>query len=117
MPRFVVKATPDRDLYVYWSSIVNCPVFIGTRAELIEHLTRTTMAHPEKRVALADETGTSALYCDPLREGAWADTGFMYMHRGWLPRARLAELLDRWMAERDTGAEPDVGDLLDPFED
>lgn len=118
MPSIVVKATPERDLYAIWSTIVDSVTFIGTRREMKRHLTVHRDVHandaPEVRLARADVNGTSALYPYlPPYYGAWEDTGFIYKQRGWLPRSRLVELLDRLAADEDA----DVTDLLDPFDD
>lgn len=117
MPRIVLKATPERDLYCEWSTIVDSVTFIGTRAEIVEYLGegefRGSGDRPEVRVSRADHFGTSAMYGDP-HDGAWEDSGFVYEQRGWLPRARLVDLLDRYLADPE---DPKVDDLLDPLED
>jgi len=115
MPSIVLKATPDRDLYCYWSSVVEAPVFIGTRAEISAHLVQGS-ANPEveARMARADRVGTSALYFDTdPQDGAWESTGFIYQQQGFLPRSRLAALLDMLAVDE----RADATDLLDPFED
>lgn len=122
MGHFIIKADRDRDLYMDWSTIVELPTFIGTRAEIIDHLKwwnerRPLDNDPEARVRRADETGSSARrdprssYDGPL-EGAWDDKGFIIEQRGWLPRARLAEFLDTYRTDPEKSFK-----LLDPFEE
>lgn len=65
MGRIVIKAAPDRDLYVDWSTIVEAPAFIGTRTEMLAYLGRQEhadhpMNDPNGRLDRADATGTSA---------------------------------------------------------
>jgi hypothetical protein len=100
---FIVKAAPDRDLYVSWSDVVEAPVWTGTRAEAIE------AGCPPSRLRRADETGTSAFpgFYD------WQSNGMVAEQRGWLPRARLA---DYALAYAD-GRMEDCWDLLEPFDD
>lgn len=122
MGSFIIKAARDRDLYMEWSTIVDGPTFIGTRAEILAHLERAPDRRPadvpEVRVRRADETGTSAKpdphapgYSGPL-DGAWDDTGLIVEQRGWLPRARFAEFLDAYLADPEKAYA-----LLDPFDD
>lgn len=123
MGKQIIKVSPDRDLYMEWSSIVEAPTFIGTRAETTAYLLEpkdglheTTIAHPEaveQRLARADLTGSSGyppFGCD------WDDHGEIFQQRGYLPRSRFGEFCDRYLAAGDDG-EPDVADLLEPFED
>lgn len=121
MVHIVVKATPERDLYCIWSTITDSPIFVGTRAEILDHLTerrrdgidRGPGDSPEVRIDRADTTGTSAMYGSPF-DGAFDDTGFVFEQRGWLPRARLADLLDRYLVN---SVNPKTDDLLDPLEE
>lgn len=127
MPRFIMKAAPDENLYVEWSSIVEAPTWLGSRAELAEYLSEhrfdgmgSCTAHSpdelEQRLARVDATGTSiAFRIGKYIEGSWEDDGTIYQQQGWLPRSRLSEFLHRFLASPDE--EPDVADLLDPFED
>src|SRR5664279_2648683 len=75
MPSFIVKAEPDTDLYVYWSTIVEAPTFVGTRAELTDHLLRhdhtgpTTLDAVAERFARADARGSSGI--PPFDYGTW----------------------------------------------
>lgn len=116
MASIVVKASPDEDLYVYWSSITESPVFVGKRAEMLEYLAlheRKPSDMPEVRVARADQCGTSALYpTRPPYDGAWEDSGFIVEQRGWLPRARLGEFARLYAAD-----DAACYALLEPFED
>ncbi|RSM68687.1 hypothetical protein DL991_41190 [Amycolatopsis sp. WAC 01375] len=107
MGQFIIKAAPDRDLYMEWDTGVDAPTFIGSRAEIVAYLQEATgrgpSDTPEARVRRADETGTSAKpspwapgYTGPL-EGAWDDTGFIVEGWKWLPRDRLATFLDTYL--------------------
>lgn len=63
MPSFIVKPTRDRDFYVRWSTVVDDVTACGSRAELLEYLTKFKPygeADPA-RFDRADETGTSAV--------------------------------------------------------
>jgi hypothetical protein len=119
--RCVIKAAKDRDLYCEWSSIVEAPTFIGTRAEITEYLARkSTAALTEQRLARADDCGTSLLGMveygdvDPSDlDGAWGDTGLIVEQRGFLRRDRMAAFLEAYAVD---DVDTAYG-LLDPFED
>jgi hypothetical protein len=114
MGTIVVKPDRDKDLYVGWSSIVDAPVWWGSRAEVLQYLADDGRGWsgdaPDIRLARADETGTSAY---DKRDGGWDDEAFVYEQRGLLPRRRLAEACHLLGANN----EPGVWDLLEPFED
>ena len=114
----IIKCAPDEDLYIEWSSIVEAPTAVGTRAEMLEYL--PTGAHENcptcrcnpgaERLERADRTGTSGLDgwgCD------WTSGGLIYQQRGYLPRARFAEFARRFLADD----EASMVALLDPFDD
>lgn len=106
MPSYVVKAAPDEDLYLIWSTIVDCATHIGTRPEIAEHLwSEHRRGHPDcdpkpgtgpdARMARADKTGSSVI--EPEGAYGWDDDAFTVMeaaprdgHRYELPRANLA---------------------------
>ena len=128
MPSFIYKEAPDVDYYVEWSSIVEAPSLTGSRAVMLEYLTRSTDPYlredaphyPENRLKRCDETGTSSLWVetDGMRdkypeEGSWEDDNYIYQQQGTLTRAGLFELCHR--LDADDGA--DVSDLLTPFDD
>jgi hypothetical protein len=113
----IIKVSPDQDLYLEWSSVVDAPTRVGTRAEFTAYLneprrgeTWMTAAQIEQRLWLADETGSSAYRPFGI---SWDHRGSMYQQQGILPRARLAEYAQRLLVDID--AEP--GDLLEPFDD
>jgi hypothetical protein len=119
MGKQIIKVSREADLYMEWSSIVDAPTWFGDRAETLEYLAGNDGNHEmqpadthESRLARADETGTSGYRpwgC------TWDDHGVSYMRRGFLPRSAFGEFARRWLA---TGGdtEPDVTDLLEPFE-
>lgn len=114
MGTIVIKPDRDVDFYVGWSSIVEAPVWCGTRADVIpfteDEARNRPSSPPAERLARADHNGTSAFDGD----GGWDDTeGFIYEQRGWLRRDRLAEACRLLLAENEAA----VWDLLDPFED
>jgi hypothetical protein len=116
MGKQIIKVDPGQDLYLEWSSVVDAPTRVGTRAEFAEYLNQPRRGevwpHPaqvEERLRRADETGTSGV--PPFGVG-WNHRGPMYQQQGVLPRARLAEYARRLLADID--AEP--GDLLESLE-
>lgn len=111
MPQFIIKADRERDAYIEWSTVVDAPVAIGTRADFLAE-------SAEERMARTDAQGTSARGYNWLpptqQEGGWDDDGLIYMQRGTLPRSRLGDLFD--LLDADINAEvPD--EWLTPFED
>jgi hypothetical protein len=98
----IVKAAPDRDLYVGWSNICEMPAGAWTRGEALAY------GFPRSRLDRADETGTSSL----IRDGAWDDHGFVAEQRGWLRRDRLGDYALLWLDDR----QDEAFDLLEPFE-
>jgi hypothetical protein len=106
----LIKPVPDRDEYVYWSTIVEAPIGYGSRAEMLEDLAGEAPADaPEIRIARADVYGSSAL------DGffRWDDDSLIYEQRGLLARADLYRAAVLLGEER----EAEVWDLLTPFED
>lgn len=115
MPRFLIKATRDRDAYIEWSTVTDSPVSIGTRAEY-------AAAFGESRLARTDRNGTSAKWFDAqhgeLEEGGWADESLIVVegaeHPGMLPRERLGDLYDLLSADINA---PIPADWVTPFPD
>lgn len=95
MPSYIVKIDRDTDRYVYWSTIVDAPLFYGNRAEMENYLqTRANHHSPElagaDRFERANETGTSSV--DGFYD--WDDTGgFMFEQRGTVQRSDIPELV------------------------
>lgn len=118
MPSYVVKVTPDEDLYVVWSTVEECPYAWGTREEITGYLLERSEKQPkyakpeiDERFERADATGTSMFY----GHYSWDAAGFIFQQKGLLPRSKLAAFLDSYSCEdgRDTYDET----LLEPFED
>lgn len=112
MGHIIIKPSPDRDEYVYWSTVVEAPLAYGNRAEMLKHIERDDRYGndaPEVRMARTDRHGSSSL------EGfyGWDDKEFIYEQRGLLPRSKLFEACRLLDEDR----EPDVWDLVAPFED
>ncbi|MFB6392701.1 hypothetical protein AAFH96_06215 [Polymorphospora sp. 2-325] len=114
----MIKPERDRDLYVCWSTITECPIAWGDRAFMLDHLTRehpadgAPIAEPGARLDRADLNGTSALGGFSFF-GKWDDEGFVYEQRGVLPRQHLARACELLNNDR----EAEVWDLLEPFEE
>ncbi|MER7331785.1 MULTISPECIES: hypothetical protein [unclassified Micromonospora] len=123
MPSIVVKPQQGRDLYVIWSTITECPIAWGDRAETLEWLHEDwqcrqpgvipdLLSDPAGRLDRADIYGTSAAGGYAFF-GRWDYDGFMYEQRGILPRHLLARACELLEADR----EPEVWDLLEPIEE
>ena len=121
MPSYVIKVDHDRDEYVYWSTVVEAPIYHGCRPEMLAMLLQESDPwlredaphYPDNRMARADEFGTS---CQDLGEGlrfySWDVESLIYQQMGTVKRADLWELCQR--LEQDPA---DLTDLLTPFED
>lgn len=112
MPTYIIKVHPDRDAYMEWSTIVDAPTSIGTRADYLAE-------NDETRLARTDLQGTSARHWKrqpPRRQFCgWDDTeGPIYMQRGYLPRAHFADVYDLLDQDIDAEIPPD---WLTPLED
>lgn len=113
MGSVVIKASQDGDLYLLWSTNTDEPLAVGDRQEMAGYLLQREITAAElaieERLARADQTGSSSR----LRDGQWEDAGMVFRHRHLVPRARLEELAQRWMAsDDDSGELPDISDLL-----
>jgi hypothetical protein len=122
--RAIVKAAPDRDLYMVWSSIVDAVVAVGTRAEMVEYARqdwRLDDEHAEAALVRADTLGSSdraigfGRWGDdvlPVREGSPPD-GWYHIRRDRLVDYVEALLRDDGEAatallERDDDEDDDV---------
>ncbi|MFE5140377.1 hypothetical protein ACFRDV_22315 [Streptomyces fagopyri] len=99
----IVKAAPDRDLYIGWSNICEMPSGAWTREEALAY------GFPRSRLDRADKNGSSDL---SYGNGHWNDAGFIAEQRGWLKRERLGEYAQLWLA----GQPEEAFNLLDPLE-
>ena len=105
MGRYVMRAAPDRDLYVEWSTVSDGAECAGTWAEMLEWLLGEERggARPSRADALAameraDTTGSSVqtrIGPGPLI-GTWERESITvrHPHDGTLPRGLLGEYLD-----------------------
>lgn len=98
----IVKAAPDRDLYVGWSNVCDMPAGVWSRETAIEY------GFPPSRLDRADATGTSS----HIGDGAWDDKGFVAEQRGWLRRDRLGDYAVEYLH----GDRQAAYALLEPFE-
>lgn len=104
MSEYVLKVTPDKDLFVLYSTERATFQFTGTRAETLALLSTPTTdrgvpalgsaSGPKARLDRAEATGTSvpARGRSGKRPGAFDDTGLEIVHDNqlwFLPRARL----------------------------
>jgi hypothetical protein len=133
MPSYVVKAARDEDLYLIWSTVVDCATYVGTRAEIAEHLwSEHRRGHPDcdpkpgsgpdARMARADKTGSSVL--EPAGAYGWDDAAFMVMEAAphddhWyeLPRANLAAYARALLADDEPAAHALLRRIPDEDED
>jgi hypothetical protein len=99
----IVKAAPDRDLYVGWSNTCEMPAGAWTRTEALAY------GFPPSRLDRADKNGSSDLSCG---DGHWDDWGFIAEQRGTLRRDRLGDYALLWLGDR----QGEAFDLLEPFE-
>lgn len=107
--RFIVKPSPDRDEYVEWSTIVEAPMRIGSRADFVRELGQGVAS----RLDRADETGTTS-YPPPRgpQDGAWGDV-LIFEQRGTISCAKLSEFTHLLLDGDLQGALR----LCEPFED
>ena len=112
MPHFILKPAPDRDEYVLWSTITECPYFVGTREECKRELSvHGPGAGASERFDRADRTGTSSV--DGL--DGWDDgktTG-----RVIVEQRGLVELKDLPEVYRCLMSKQSYDHVVTPFED
>lgn len=99
----LVKAAPDKDLYVHWSTVCDMPGGVFSRETALEY------GFPRSKVDHADEHGSSSR----LGDGAWDDKGWVAEQRGWLRRDRIGDYAVEYLH----GDRQAAFDLLEPFED
>lgn len=98
----LVKAAPDKDLYVQWSTVCDMPGGIFSRETALEY------GFPRSKVDHADEHGSSSR----LGDGAWDDKGWVAEQRGWLKRDRIGDYAVEYL----NGDQQAAYALLEPFE-
>lgn len=98
----IVKAAPDKDLYVGWSNTCDMPAGVWSRETAIAY------GFPPSCLDRADATGTSSR----IGDGAWDDTGFVAEQRGWLRRDRLGDYAVEYLQ----GDRQAAYALLEPFD-
>jgi hypothetical protein len=99
----LVKAAPDKDLYVQWSTVCDMPGGVFSRETALEY------GFPRSKVDHADEHGSSSR----LGDGAWDDKGWVAEQRGWLRR----DLIGEYAVEYLHGDRIAAYALLEPFDD
>lgn len=100
----LVKAAPDKDLYVLWSNSCDMPAGVWSRETAIEY------GFPPSRLDRADENGSSAT--NGYTSGHWDDAGFIAEQRGWLKCERLGDYAVEYLH----GDRQAAYALLEPFE-
>lgn len=92
---FVVKAAPEVDLYMEWSSVADGPTYVGNRVQMLTYLRRMDLGRcadtPESRLARADADGTCTRH-GPDGVGSWYDSGMVVANR-WLSRDKFPEFM------------------------
>ncbi len=112
MGQALIRAAPDRDLYLVWSSIVDAPVAVGTRAEMVGWARQEWRLEEERAEAAlmrADELGTSDRR---FNTGGWDDdelpvfNGWQPPEPGWwyIRRDRLVEFAEAILRDDDAAA-------------
>jgi hypothetical protein len=100
----LVKAAPDKDMYVGWSNSCDMPAGVWSRETALEY------GFPPSRLDRADENGSSAT--NGYTSGHWDDDGFVAEQRGWLRRDRIGEYAVEYLhGDREAAYR-----LLEPFE-
>lgn len=116
MGRYIIKPDKELDLYVEWSTTVDNPTCVASRAEMAAYLVegqKHTSAQAEARLERADRSGSSML--DPTGCD-WDDEGLIPLtHKGqrWLRRGRLGAYCLLVAVDDPEGAYL----LTEPFED
>ncbi|KJK40251.1 hypothetical protein UK15_07835 [Streptomyces variegatus] len=98
----LIKAAPDRDQYVGWSTSCDMPAGVWSRETALEY------GFPASRLDRADRTGTSS----HIGDGAWDDKGFIAEQRGWLRR----DLMGDYAVEYLLGDREAAYALLEPLD-
>ena len=115
MPTFIIKPTPDSEVYVEWSTIVDAPISMGTRQGYLGTKRHDGSYYTNELFDQADVTGTSLKWFGggPNEMGGWDDPSLIYLHKGSLPRERVLEATARLILD-----EKEIPDeWLIPFED
>lgn len=113
MPRIILKVDAETDRYIYWSSITESPICVGTRDELLVTLTEIDHMRSEEvepRLKRADKNGTSDM---SILDGGWDDYGMAYQQRGTLLRNSFGQAWD--LLSQDIDA--DLGPIVEQWPD
>lgn len=120
MSTTVLRIAPDRDEYVVWESIIDEPIFAGTREDVARYLRdqidddvalqiKQGYAEVEDRLDRAEKNGTSACWDDGKD---WdGDRKSIFQQQGWVKvedMAKMSLMLDRG---------EDVSELVAPLKD
>lgn len=103
MPSIVVKVARDEDLYMYWSTVVESPFFVGGEMDLRHYLMTDggeSRDEATQRIERAKLNGTSARYGDPPIYG-WDSEGLIYKQLGWLTRDAFSQFAHAFLDEED----------------
>jgi hypothetical protein len=120
MGRVLLKCDPNVDLYIEWSTVVDAPTAVGTRAQFEKEMNipkrgEEFMTEEAIRIRMdrVNKHGTSRLGDD---DGNWDDKGLLYRQGpkpAFLPRKNF--LAYGQMLLKDPNAQPDG--LTEPLED
>jgi hypothetical protein len=88
MGRYIIKPEKDRDLYIEWSTIVDSPIWWGTRQEFSDE------GFEEERLDRADRLGSSSM----VGSSRWDDAGEIVNNVGpvtlWVKREDLIPFVE-----------------------
>lgn len=107
MGNILLRTAPGTDTYVVWSTVVDEPIFVGTRAEVEEYLVKLALADARhkarKDLQNAAGWGSSVRHRLPGQEhytGSWEDDSLPCGPLKWLPRDRLDRYIELWRNDK-----------------
>jgi hypothetical protein len=110
MGQAIVKAARDRDLYMVWSSVVDAPVAVGSRNQMVEYARQEWRDTPEQAEAALQRADTNGSSDRAMRFGWWDDETLPVMEGsppdGWyhVRRDRLVDYAEALLHDDDAAA-------------